>query len=83
VTRRAGISLDQLEPEATAPLRLFADDCDELLQRLMMALDFCNLRWGAGAVRLGLFPSSTRWQTRARHPAPGYTTRWGDVMVTG
>ena len=81
--KRAGVSLDLLEPEATAPLRLFVDDRYELLQRLMMAIDYCNARWGHGAVRVGLFPSSARWRTRAGHPAPGYTTRWGDVMVTG
>jgi DNA polymerase V len=81
--KRAGVSLDLLEPEATAPLRLSADDLYELLRRLMMALDYCNARFGAGAVQVGLFPSSALWRTRAAYPAPGFTTRWGDVMVTG
>jgi DNA polymerase V len=81
--KRAGVSLDLLEPEATAPLRLFADDRYETLRRLMLALDYCNARFGAGAVQVGLFPSSALWRTRAAHPAPGFTTRWGDVMLAG
>ncbi len=79
--KRAGVSLDQLEPEATAPLRLFADDRYEMLRRLMMALDYCNARYGGQVVKVGLFPASTLWRTRQAFDAPGRTTRWGDVML--
>lgn len=80
--KRVGVTLDELTPEGMAPLRLFADERDEMLRRLMLALDYCNARWGAGSVKVGLFPSSNLWRTRAAHPAPGYTTRWQDVMKT-
>jgi DNA polymerase V len=80
--KRAGVTLDQLEPEATAPLRLFVGERYEQRRRLMQALDYCNARWGAGAVRLGLFPSSPLWRTRALFDAPGYTTRWGDLLMS-
>lgn len=79
--KRVGVTLDELALATTAPLHLFADDRYELLHRLMVALDFCNARFGVGALRVGLFPSSALWRTRVGHPAPGYMTRWGDVMV--
>lgn len=78
--KRVGVTLDQLEPETSAPLRLFVDERFEGMQRLMRALDYCNARWGASAVKVGLFPSSGLWRTRAMFPAPGRTTQWGDVM---
>lgn len=80
--KRVGVALDQLELEASAPLRLFADERFEGMQRLMMAMDYCNARWGSSAVRLGLFPSSELWRTRAMFPAPGRTTQWGELIVT-
>lgn len=78
--KRVGVTLDQLEPAVSAPLRLFADERFEGMQRLMFALDYCSARWGAGSVRVGLFPSSGLWRTRAMFPAPGRTTRWGDLI---
>jgi DNA polymerase V len=81
--KRAGVALDQLQPEATAPLRLFADERCEGLKRLMAALNFCSARCGGNAVRCGLFPSSAVWRTTQAYDAPGRTTAWGDVMVAG
>jgi hypothetical protein len=66
--------------KATAPLRLFVDDHYELRRRLMMAVDYCNARWCAGAVKVGLFPSSSLWRTKAAFDAPGRITQWGDLM---
>lgn len=79
--KRAGVSLDQLEPEATAPLRLFVDDRFEGMKRLMQALDYCNARFGGEAVQVGLFPSSSVWRTKAGFEAPGYTTNWGEIVI--
>jgi DNA polymerase V len=80
--KRAGVCLDGLVPEQEAPAPLFADERCEGLRRLMVALDLCAAKYGAGIVRCGLFPSSSMWRTKALHAAPGFTTYWGDVMIT-
>jgi hypothetical protein len=77
----AGVALDQLELEATAPLPLFVDERLVGMKRLMQALDFCNARLGGNAVRCGLFPSSALWRTKQAFDAPGRTTQWQDVLV--
>jgi hypothetical protein len=51
------------------------------MKRLMQAMDYCNARCGGEAVRCGLFPSSALWRTWQQFDAPGYTTRWDDLMV--
>ena len=79
--RRAGVTLDHLQPEATAPLRLLIDAREEALRRVMMALDYINAKFGREAVRCGLFPSSALWRTKVAHPAPGYTVKWEDVII--
>jgi DNA polymerase V len=80
--RKAGVTLSELEPEATATRRLWCDDRYEGLRRLMQALDYVNARFGRSALRCGLFPSSHLWRTRAAFDAPGYTTKWNDLLVT-
>ena len=79
--KRAGVACDQLVAEADAPLPLFTDERAEGLKRLMAALDYCNARCGGDVIRCGLFPSSALWRTRQQFDAPGYTTRWDDLMV--
>lgn len=78
--RRAGVSLSELQPEDTAPLRLFRDERVEGLRQLMQAMDYINAKFGRDTVRCGLYPSSSLWRTKAEHPAPGYTVQWSDVM---
>jgi DNA polymerase V len=79
--RRAGVSLDALVPESGAPAPLFVDKRCEGLRRIMQAVDYCNARFGTGVVKVGLFPSSALWRTKATQPAPGYTVNWSDVVV--
>ena len=81
--RRAGVSLDALMPESDAPIPLFKDERCDGLRRIMEAVDYCNARFGDGAINVGMFPSSSLWQTKAAQAAPGYTVRWQDLMIAG
>lgn len=80
--KRAGVVLDQLQAEDTAPLSLFADPRRGQLRQLMLALDYCNARFGGDVVKVGLFPSSSFWRTKQQFDAPGYTVKWSHLMVT-
>ncbi len=79
--RRAGVTLSELEAEATAPRRLWEDDRFEGMKRLHQAMDFINAKFGRDTLRCGLFPSAGRWRTKAEFAAPGYTIKWGDIAV--
>jgi DNA polymerase V len=76
--RKAGVVLSELEAEAHAPRRLWNDDVHR--QELMRTMDALNARWGRDTLRLGLYPTTNEWRTKAEFAAPGYTTRWADVM---
>jgi DNA polymerase V len=79
--KRAGVVLDQLQAEDIAPLSLLTDPRREQLRQLMMALDYCNARFGGDVVKVGLFPSSSFWRTKQQFDAPGYTVNWKDIAV--
>ncbi|MBK9705548.1 MAG: DUF4113 domain-containing protein [Acidobacteria bacterium] len=81
--RKVGIILSHLEAEVRAPLRLWLDDQYLKAKRLMQTMDELNARWGRDTLRLGLHPSTNRWQTKVGFSAPGYTTRWADVLLAG
>lgn len=80
--KKAGVSLSELEPEASAPHRLWEDERYISLRKLMQAVDYINARFGRDVVRCGLYPSSNLWRTKARFDAPGYTTCWEDLLIS-
>ena len=67
-------------------------ETDRRHQRLMLALDAVNDRFGKGTLRLGLTrvnscrvaePQPGGWEMRQERRSPRYTTRWGEVLAIG
>ncbi len=64
-------------------------ETDRRHQRLMLALDAVNDRFGKGTLRLGSTrvrsirvaePQPAGWEMKQERRSPRYTTRWGEVL---
>lgn len=90
--KKAGIVLHDLVRPAEAQADLFDTVDRARAARLMEAYDGLQARHGAHALRFGArdlvgkdghAPPSARWQSRADHRTPRYTTRWNELPLVG
>jgi DNA polymerase V len=82
---KAGIMLMELQPGSVqqGELDLEGDDARDR-DKLMLALDGLNQRYGKGSVLMasaGLGAGRRLWSMKQERRTPGYTTRWEDVPV--
>ncbi len=75
---KAGVMLEELCAPEAAPVTLFEAASPRSAQ-LMQAMDQLNARFGRGAVFPAAMGVERRWQLRAEHHTPRYTTRIEDV----
>lgn len=50
--------------------------------KLMLALDTLNQRFGRGTVKVSTQGAYQDWQMRQERKSPNYTTSWAEVPVT-
>lgn len=77
---KCGVILLDLQLAAEAPRDLLPTGDPERSEKLMLALDAVNGRFGRGTLRPGGVGKVTPWSTRANHRSPRYTTRLSDLM---
>lgn len=77
---KCGVILLDLQSAAEAPRDLLPTGDPERSEKLMLALDAVNARFGRGTLRPGGIGKVTPWSTRANHRSPRYTTRLSDLM---
>ena len=83
---KAGVMLMDLSPaeHCQHELALEQDTQNSDRQKLMLALDAINCRYGRGTLQLasaGLQGNDRVWSMRQERRTPGYTTRWADLAV--
>ena len=80
--KKAGVLLTELSPASVVQTDLFSDPAQqERWGALMRTVDRLNQRFGAGTVFCAAEGIEKDWQTRAMLRSPGYTTRWGELLV--
>jgi len=82
--RKAGVLLQQLEPEEQLQHHLLQAASPAQLQRrerLMQAVDRLNRRFGAGTLQWAVVGLQPDWCMRRHHLSSGYTTRLGDLPL--
>lgn len=77
---KCGVILLDLQLAAEAPRDLLPTGDPERSEKLMLALDAVNGRFGRGTLRPGGVGKVTPWSTRTNHRSPRYTTRLSDLM---
>lgn len=77
---KAGVMLDDLVPEAEAPVDLFAHQQEKSV-KLSSALDAVNDKWGKKTVILASEGLKQTFATKADMRSPRYTTRIADLPV--
>jgi DNA polymerase V len=81
--RKAGVTLAGIESAdgVTPPLTLFVQEeaAPSASERLMLAIDAVNSRYGQGTLRVASdLPSA--WKQRQERLSPHYTTCWNDII---
>ena len=80
--KKAGVLLTELGPASLVQGDLFSNPAQQERQgALMRVVDSLNQQFGAGTVFCAAEGLQKDWQMRARLRSPGYTTRWGDLLV--
>jgi DNA polymerase V len=78
--KKAGIMLSEITPVSHKQ----GDLLDAPLasnEKLMLALDSLNARYGRGAVKVSTQGAYTGWQMKQERKSPNYTTSWEDVPL--
>lgn len=81
---KAGITLLELQPAGLDQLEIQLDDDPSGRERLMLAMDTLNGRFGPGTVALasaGTAGEKRQWSVRQDMRSPCYTTRLSDILV--
>jgi DNA polymerase V len=80
---KAGVQLLLLAGKTERQPTLFDDPAaQEKSARLMTVLDAVNREFGRGALRVaaaGTAETARRWQAKAEHRSPRYTTEWSEL----
>ena len=80
--KKAGVLLTELGPAPLVQGDLFSDPAQQKKRgALMRTVDSLNQQFGAGTVFCAAEGVKKDWQMRARLRSPGYTTRWGELLV--
>lgn len=66
--------------KGTAPLSLF-EPVVQHDDRLMLAMDSINQRYGRGSIRLGLAGKDQDWRMRRENLSPSFTTKWTELAM--
>jgi DNA polymerase V len=80
--KKAGVLLTELSPASVVQTDLFSNLAQqERRGALMRTVDRLNQRFGAGTVFCAAEGIEKDWQMRATLRSPGYTTRWGELLL--
>jgi DNA polymerase V len=78
--KKAGVTVTELAPEATAQLAMFDDRDRQCRRKLMTAIDNANGRSGSGTVFCAAQGIKQPWKMQRGHLSLNYTTRWDELM---
>ena len=80
--KNAGVLLSGLTPQSNVQISLFDPVSYEKHQRLMVAMDGVNARYGRNTVQVAAQTIGTGAQlTRQTQLSPCYTTKWEEILV--
>lgn len=79
--KRAGVLLANLMPSVNLTKRLWDDEENERMRKLMATLDELNDKFGRDAIKCGMFSLHGKWRTRFSKRSPRYTTKWNELMT--
>ncbi len=79
--KKAGVVLADLIDETEVIADLFDAEAQLKNDRLTLALDKINCRFGKGTLRIAALDyNHSNWQMKREWLSPAYTTRWADVL---
>jgi DNA polymerase V len=73
--------LNVIKPSNHLTARMFHQDSWERSRRVSQAMDKINRKYGRHTIRYGSVEPEGKWQMKAAHKSPGYTTRLGEVLL--
>lgn len=79
--KKAGVMLVELMSARPAQANLYHGREHYREEKLMRVVDAINSRFGRGAIRYLATGLQQRWQTRADHCSPRYTTHWNELLT--
>ncbi len=79
--KKAGVMLNALVPSDQLTLRMFHQDSWERSRRVSAAMDEINKKYGRHTIRYGSVKTEGRWQMKAAHRSPHYTTRLNELLT--
>ncbi|PJZ29122.1 Y-family DNA polymerase [Leptospira kmetyi] len=79
--KKAGVILDQIRLESDQQNDLFGDFNRDRDERISIAMDKINERYGRHKVKLAVASKQNAWTLRQESRSPRYTTRWGELPV--
>lgn len=77
--QKAGCMLSDIRPRSAAQASLFAPESDGKSERLMVAMDAINCRWGRGTMRVAAEGTDKAWRMKRGKLSPRYTTEWTEL----
>ena len=78
--KKAGIMLSEISPITYRQVDLL-EQVPRVNNKLMLALDTLNQRFGRGTVKVSMQGAFSDWEMRQERKSPNYTTAWGEVPV--
>lgn len=79
---KAGVSLGDLIPRASAQYDLFASgQSNSRSTKLMSAIDRINAKMGRESIKLASEGFARPWKMKQGNKSPNYTTRWDQILV--
>lgn len=79
---KAGVSLGDLIPRASAQFDLFASaQSNSRSTKLMSAIDRINAKMGRESIKLASEGFARSWKMKQGNKSPNYTTRWDQILV--
>lgn len=76
--KKAGVIVSGIIPADQIQRALFDQVDRSKLDQLSVAMDRINHRYGRGSIRFAV-QGKEKWQPKAEHKSPCYTTRWEDL----
>lgn len=79
---KAGVSLGDLIPRASAQFDLFASaQSNSRSTKLMSAIDRINAKMGRESIKLASEGFARPWKMKQGNKSPNYTTRWDQILI--